>query len=64
MDLYVFFDCNEWKEYSSFRFICVVDHDHYMDAYEKIKKERGYSDEEMETFIYIEETTLNDLENI
>lgn len=64
MDIYIIYDCNEWQEYSSFRWICTVDDSMLDKALAEIKKERGYDDEEMEKYIYIMTTELNDLSNI
>lgn len=60
--LYVLFHCDEWKTWSSMRFIGVVDSEHLDKSLRKIKKEQGYSKEDMETYIYIDEVALNDLD--
>ena len=62
MNIYIFYDCNEWQEYSSFRFICAVDDSAYDRAIKLIKQDRGYTDEEMEKYIYIETTILNEVD--
>lgn len=60
--IYAFFHCDIWKSYASMRFIGVVDKEHYNIAYTKIKKEMGYTKQDMEDYIYIKETELNDLD--
>jgi hypothetical protein len=62
MTLYVLFHCDEWHTYSSFRFIGVVEKEQLQDALNKIKKEQGYSDQDVKDYIHITETYLNDLE--
>ena len=62
MTLYVLFHCDEWHTYSSFRFIGVVDEAHKDKALRKIKREQGYSKQDMEDYIHITETYLNDLD--
>ena len=53
MTLYVLFHCDEWKSYSSMRFIGVVDKEHLEKSLRKIKQEQGYTKEDMETYIYM-----------
>lgn len=62
MALYVLFHCDEWHTYASFRLIGVVDEAHKDKALKRIKREQGYSDEEMETYIHVSEIDLNDLD--
>ena len=60
--IYAFFHCDIWKSYASMRFIGVVDKEHYNITYTKIKKEMGYTEQDMKDYIYIKETELNDLD--
>lgn len=60
--LYALFHCDEWKTYSSMRFIGVVDEEHLEKAKRKIKREQGYTKEDMETYIYIKEIDMNELD--
>lgn len=60
--IYVFFHCDIWKSYNSMRFIGVVDEKNYDKAYNKIKREQGYSKQDMEDYIFVKETELNDLD--
>lgn len=62
MDVYVIYHCNAWKERSSFRLIGVVQERNVDEAYDVIKKECGYTNEDMETYIYVERVLLNDLD--
>ena len=59
--VYVFFHCDIWKSYNSMRFIGVVDEKNYDKAYNKIKREQHYSKQDMEDYIFVKETELNDL---
>lgn len=60
--IYVFFHCDIWKSYDSMRFIGAVDEDNYEKAYNKIKREQHYSKQDMEDYIFVKETELNDLD--
>lgn len=62
MKVYVINHCNEWHDYSSFRLIGVVEENELDGALEQIKKECDYNDEEMETYIDINEVELNELD--
>lgn len=62
MQLAVIYHCNEWQEYSSFRLIGVVDYDSEYDSLQDIQKELGYTDEEMEKYIYVQYVDLNELD--
>lgn len=64
MTVYILFHCNQWKEWSSMRIIGVVTKTHLKRTLRAIKKECRYSDEDMETYIYTHETTLNDLKDM
>ena len=61
MQLVVLNHCNQWHEYSSFRLIGVIEEDNLSKAIEDIKKECKYSDEDIETYIDISYTDLNEL---
>ena len=52
MKVAVIYHCNQWQEYSSFRFIGVVALEDLGEALNKIQKECNYSDEDMNTYIY------------
>lgn len=62
MTLHVIYHCNEWQEYSSFRLIGIVDSDHLDKSLKKIKRECGYTNEEMNTYIFVEMVKLNELD--
>lgn len=62
MTLHVIYHCNQWQEYSSFRFIGVVDTDHLEPSLKKIKKQCGYTNEDMDKYIFVEIVALNDLD--
>ena len=59
---YIFNHCDEWHSRDSFRLIGVVDEDHYDEAYDQIKNECEYSDDEMEEYIDVESVELNELD--
>ena len=59
MKVYIVYDCDEWKTKDSFRFLAVCDRAHLDTMLEAIKADHEYTDDEMKTYIYIEETTLN-----
>lgn len=59
MIVYVFFSCNKWHEYSSYRFLGVVEASNLDSAKEFIKKEQGYSDDDFNDYIAIEKCQLN-----
>lgn len=58
--IFVIFDCDQWKSWCSMRFIMVSDEDNLERNLAVIKKKREYSDEDMETYIYIENAYMND----
>ena len=62
MHLYVLYHCNQWHEYSSFRLIGVVDESACYQALKDIQEELDYTDEDMETYIHIDEMELNELD--
>ena len=64
MKVYVLFHCDEWKSYSSYRLIGVVSELCLENAYRKIKEECNYDDEEMETYIAVEECDMDNLEEL
>jgi hypothetical protein len=57
--VYVIFDCDEWKSKSSMRLIMVSTPDCLENNLATIKTEHDYTDEDMKTYIYIEEVELN-----
>ncbi len=62
MTIYNIYHCNEWKEYSSFRFIGSVEESELENTWRKIKKGTKYTNEEMETYIYVDKVELNELD--
>lgn len=58
--VYIVNHCNEWHEFSSFRLIGVFDEEHLRIALNKIQEELDYSDEDMDTYIDINATELNE----
>ena len=57
----IIYHCNEWQEYSSFRFIAAVDDDHLEKALKKIKRECQYNNDEMEKYIYVDYVIINEI---
>lgn len=64
MQVYIIYHCNEWQEYSSRRTIGVCEENKLVESLERIQKETGYSEEEMNTYIDFDLVTVNELENI
>ena len=60
--IYVFFHCDIWKSYSSMRFIGVCDEKNYDKCYQKIKREQGYTEQDMQDYIFVKETEINELD--
>ena len=58
--VYIVNHCNEWHEFSSFRLIGVFDEGHIKSALNEIQEELDYSDEDMDTYIDINATELNE----
>ena len=61
-ELYIIYHCNQWKEYSSFVFIGVVEKDKLQSALAEIKKECKYTDSDMEDYITYNKIKLNELD--
>ena len=59
--VYAFFTCDEWKSRSSMVLIAVADEGGLSAVYEDIAHKYGYSKEDMETYIYVEELDLNEV---
>lgn len=59
MDLFLIYDCDEWKSLSSLRLIMVSDAKMLESNLATIKRERNYTDDDMEIYIFVEEMTLN-----
>lgn len=59
MKVLVIFHCNEWKDYSSMRLIGVTDEWNFESAKRHIKANMGYTEQDWETYIYVEERELN-----
>jgi len=64
MTVYVIFHCDAWKMYDSMRLIGVATKTKLDKVLKAIKKKCKYSDEDMETYIYIHETTTNDIKSM
>ena len=62
MSLAIIYHCNQWQEYSSFRLIGVVEEGFEYDALRKIQQELKYTDDDMQTYIYVQYVDLNELE--
>lgn len=62
MELVTIFHCNEWKEYSSFKFIGVVSEEELDSALLEIQKECNYTLEDMETYIALIHSDLGELD--
>ena len=59
MNLFVIYDCDEWKSRSSLRLIMVSDDEMLESNLASIKIDHDYTDDDMKTYILIEEVTLN-----
>lgn len=59
--VYIIFDCDEWKSRNSMRLIMVSDTEHLKDNLSDIKFNKNYTDEDMETYIFIQEAEINEL---
>ena len=59
---YALFHCDEWKTYSSMRFIGVVSESRLKWALNKIKHECEYDKDELDTYVFIKEIEINDLD--
>lgn len=64
MLVYIIFHCDQWQTYDSMRLIGVATKSKLKHVLRVIKKELHYSKEDMETYIYIEEATTNDIEGM
>ena len=62
MKVYCIFDCDQWKTRSSFSLICVCDEGHLQDMLHAIQLDHDYTDEDMQTYICIEDMKLNAFE--
>lgn len=60
MQVYVIFHCDEWQSYSSMRLIGVATEEGLNNVLRTIQKECGYSNEDMDTYIYVKQTTTDD----
>lgn len=58
-ELYVIYDCDEWKTRSSMRIIMLSDKEHLQENLKEIQSIRDYTDEDMETYIYTEVMEIN-----
>jgi len=64
MPVYVIFHCDQWQSYESMRLIGVATKSKLKHVLNVIKKTLHYSDEDMKTYIYIEEATTNDIQGM
>ncbi len=60
--VYVIFHCNQWHEYSSMRLIGVASEDGLRDVLTEIQRQLDYSDQDMDEFIHVERTTVDNIE--
>ena len=60
--VYVIFHCNQWHEYSSMRLIGVASEEGLRDVLTEIQRQLGYSDQDMDDFIHVECTTVDNIE--
>lgn len=59
--VYAVFSCDEHKMHSSMRLEAVADDEGLSAVYEAIAHKYGYSEEDMKTYIYVEELELNEV---
>ena len=64
MIIYVIFHCDAWKSYSSMRLIGVCTESKLREMLRAIQEECKYTDEDMDTYIYIKEKLLDDIEDM
>ena len=64
MLVYVIFHCDEWKSYDSRRLIGTATKSSLQHVLNVIKRKKKYSDEDMQTYIDIDETFTNDVESM
>ena len=64
MWVFVIFHCDQWQSYSSMRLIGVATKSQLKHVLHAIKKKLRYSDDDMDTYIYVEETKTNDIPNM
>lgn len=64
MTVYVIFHCDQWQSYESMRLIGTATDSNLVEVLNAIQKKLKYSDEDMETYIYVEETTPNDVKSM
>lgn len=57
--VFVIFDCDQWKSKQSMRLIMVSSEEKLESNLATIKADHGYTDEDMETYIYVEEVYLD-----
>lgn len=57
----VIFSCDEWKSRESMRMIMVSDTEHLSENLKKIKFNYGYTDDDMEKYIFAEKMEINEL---
>ena len=64
MWVYVIFHCDQWQSYESMRLIGVATKSSLNRVLRAIQKKLKYSDEDMETYIYVQETKTNDVKDM
>lgn len=62
--VYVIFHCNEWHEYSSMRLIGVASEENFTEVMEKIREKLGYSEQDMQDYIYWELADVDDVSSM
>lgn len=64
MEVYVIFHCDQWHTYDSFRLIGVASEENLASVLDVIQNELGYTDEEMDQYIDITSTVVDDVKNM
>lgn len=64
MYVYVISHCDQWHSYDSFRLIGVASEDNLDSVLESIQNELNYTDEEMEQYIDVTGTVVDNVENM
>lgn len=59
--VYAVFTCDEWKSRASMRLVAIADDDGIDKVYQDIMSEYDFTEEDIETYTYKEELTLNEV---
>lgn len=62
--VYVIFHCDQWQSYESMRLIGVATEAKLREVLHAIQKGLKYSEEDMNTYIYIKETIPDDISSM